>query len=99
MALEAVYEYWNVDGNNEELKKEFKTFFGATPLGKVVMSHHYATRGRPILDECLQSMGQVGLLLFLTVAIDLLLDRNPVILNSVSPEVQAFLDTKGKRKA
>jgi len=63
------------------------------------MSHHHATRGRPILDECLQSIGQVGLLLLLTVAVDLLLYRNPVIINSVSPEVQAFLDTKGKRKA
>lgn len=32
----------NVDSNNEELKKDFKTFFGATSMEKIVIVHYHA---------------------------------------------------------
>jgi hypothetical protein len=96
----AIYKYCiNVDGNNEELKKEFKTFFGATSMEKIVMIHYYAiSRGQPKLRKCLRGLGQERLFFVLLASSDLLLYQNPAVQDDVTPQMQAYFNRTRKGK-
>lgn len=99
VVLYTIYKHCvNVNGNNEELKKEFKTFFGATSIEKIVIVHYHAiSRGQSILRKCLQSKGQERLFFMLLVSSNLLLDQNPVV-RDITPQMQAYFDRRRKGK-
>src|SRR5882724_1890501 len=84
----AIYKHCvNIDGNNEELKKEFKTFFGVTSMEKIVIVHYHAiSRSQPILRKCLQGKDQESLFFMLLASSNLLLDQNPVV-RDITPQM------------